>query len=108
MLPGVGTALQAGTRPAPLQVALVLLGAVAAHVSVNAFNEYLDFRSGLDALTVKPPFSGGSGALPGQPQSAQSVLHLAITALGVVVVVGLYFTWLRGALILPRSAWPAS
>lgn len=101
VLLGVGTALHAGIQPVPLQVALVLLGAVAAHVSVNAFNEYLDFHSGLDALTVKTPFSGGSGALPEHPQSARSVLHLAVAALGVTVLVGLYFTWLRGLLILP-------
>lgn len=43
---------------------LVLLGAAAAHISVNAFNEYLDFRSGLDAMTRRTPFSGGSGVLP--------------------------------------------
>jgi 1,4-dihydroxy-2-naphthoate octaprenyltransferase len=34
-------------------LALVLLGAVLAHVSVNTFNEYLDFRSGLDLATSK-------------------------------------------------------
>ncbi|HUU74420.1 MAG TPA: hypothetical protein VMW70_17470, partial [Burkholderiales bacterium] len=32
---------------------LVFLGAVAAHISVNTFNEYFDFRSGLDATTSK-------------------------------------------------------
>ena len=47
-----------------LMAALVMLGALAAHVSVNAFNEYLDFRSGLDAMTKPTPFSGGSGVLP--------------------------------------------
>ena len=58
VLPGVGTALHA-----------VLPGAVAAHVSVNTFTEYPDFHSGLDALTVKTPFGGGSGALPEHPCS---------------------------------------
>ena len=47
---------------------LVLVAAVAAHVSVNAFNEHHDFRSGLDLSTQRTPFSGGSGTLPGNPQ----------------------------------------
>ena len=46
---------------------LVLIGAVSAHISVNTFNEYFDFLSGLDAKTVKTPFSGGSGALVENP-----------------------------------------
>ncbi|MFW2438612.1 MAG: prenyltransferase, partial [Arenicellales bacterium] len=44
---------------------LVLLGALLAHISVNALNEYSDFRSGLDLTTTRTQFSGGSGALPG-------------------------------------------
>jgi len=36
---------------------LAVLGALAAHVSVNALNEYVDFKSGLDALTQRTPFS---------------------------------------------------
>ena len=51
-----------------IQVVMVLIGAVSAHACVNAFNEYFDFKSGLDAKTDKTPFSGGSGTLPAQPQ----------------------------------------
>ncbi|WP_197475205.1 prenyltransferase, partial [Oleiphilus sp. HI0079] len=40
--------------------ALVLIGAMAAHISVNTLNEYFDFKSGLDLNTNKTPFSGGS------------------------------------------------
>ncbi len=47
--------------------ALVLLGAVAAHIAVNSLNEYLDFKSGLDERTHRTPFSGGSGFLPEHP-----------------------------------------
>ncbi|MGD9094279.1 MAG: prenyltransferase, partial [Chromatiales bacterium] len=56
------------------KLAIILLTAVSAHVSVNALNEYFDFRIGLDAVTDKTPFSGGSGALPNNPQQARSVL----------------------------------
>lgn len=43
--------------------ALVFIGALAAHISVNALNEYQDFHSGLDAQTQRTPFSGGSGSV---------------------------------------------
>lgn len=84
-----------------LQAALVLLGALAAHVSVNAFNEYQDFHSGLDALTQRTPFSGGSGALPAHPELAASTLAMAIICLCTTVGVGLYFVVLRGPALLP-------
>jgi 1,4-dihydroxy-2-naphthoate octaprenyltransferase len=79
----------------------VLLGAVAAHVSVNAFNEFQDFHSGLDALTRRTPFSGGSGLLPEHPELARSTLVLAVSSLGISMAVGLYFVLLRGPALLP-------
>ena len=56
------------------QLMLVLLGAVLAHAAVNLLNEYQDFRSGLDLITQRTPFSGGSGALPENPEAAAQVL----------------------------------
>ena len=84
-----------------LDAVLVLLGAVAAHVSVNAFNEYQDFRSGLDALTHRTPFSGGSGVLPAHPELAGVTLAMAVACLCISVGVGLYFVALRGPALLP-------
>ena len=57
-----------------LKVGLVIIGAISAHISVNTFNEYFDFRSGLDLKTIKTPFSGGSGALPASPDKARIAL----------------------------------
>lgn len=84
-----------------LQATLVLLGALAAHVSVNAFNEHHDFHSGLDALTQRTPFSGGSGVLPAHPELAGTTLVLALGALGICLAVGLYFVALRRTALLP-------
>jgi 1,4-dihydroxy-2-naphthoate octaprenyltransferase len=80
---------------------LVLLGALSAHVSVNAFNEYADFKSGLDALTRRTPFSGGSGTLPARPELAPVTLGIAIGALLLTIVLGGYFLTLRGWGLLP-------
>jgi len=70
-------------------------------VSVNAFNEYFDFRSGLDARTSRTPFSGGSGTLPARPELARGALVVAIAAAGVTAAVGLYFLRVRGPSLLP-------
>jgi len=80
---------------------LLLIGALSAHISVNTFNEYSDFRSGLDAKTVKTPFSGGSGALTENPHGLGSVLYVAITSLIITIAIGVYYIFNRGLLILP-------
>ncbi|KGE04702.1 prenyltransferase [Pseudohaliea rubra] len=83
------------------QLLLAALGALAAHVSVNALNEYEDFRSGLDLRTERTPFSGGTGTLPAHPEKAHYALITGLVSLSVVVLVGLYFVELRGAALLP-------
>jgi 1,4-dihydroxy-2-naphthoate octaprenyltransferase len=70
-------------------------------VSVNSFNEYFDFKSGLDFRTQRTPFSGGSGTLPANPKLAGQALATAIVSLAVVCAVGLYFLWVRGLGLLP-------
>lgn len=70
-------------------LALVSTVAIFAHVSVNALNEYIDFRSGLDFKTRKTAFSGGSGALVRNPSIANWALALAISSLLIVIAAGL-------------------
>lgn len=79
-----------------LAMALVLVAGLAAHISVNAFNEVTDFQNGLDATTQRTPFSGGSGVLPAHPQLLPAVQRLAWGSLGVVVVVGAVLVAWRG------------
>ncbi len=71
---------------------------------MNAFNEYFDFKSGLDAMTVRTPFSGGSGTLPEQPALARATLWMACATLIVAAVIGLYIMNLRGWGRLPIGA----
>jgi 1,4-dihydroxy-2-naphthoate octaprenyltransferase len=80
---------------------LALIGGVSAHISVNAFNEYFDFKSGLDANTQKTPFSGGSGTLPARPQAARSALVTAIVTLVIPALIGLFFFAIYGWEFLP-------
>jgi len=84
-----------------LHVVIAFAGALAAHVSVNAFNEWFDFRSGLDAKTKRTPFSGGSGVLPRRPELAPWAFALAAGSMGFTALVGVYFLWVRGPWLLP-------
>jgi 1,4-dihydroxy-2-naphthoate octaprenyltransferase len=87
-----------------LYLALAFFGAVFAHISVNALNEYSDFRSGLDLHSQRTPFSGGSGTLREQPDLAPTALGIAVGSLLLTALIGLYFLLVRGWLILPLGA----
>lgn len=80
---------------------LALIGAVSSHISVNAFNEYFDFKSGLDALTSKTPFSGGSGTLPQRPEAVKAALVTSIVTLVIPLLIGAYFLQVWGWGIVP-------
>ncbi|MDK9556118.1 prenyltransferase [Marinobacter sp. M216] len=97
---GIAVAWRQGEPESLVDTLLVLLGAVLAHAAVNLFNEYEDFLSGLDRITRRTPFSGGSGALPRHPSAANKVLAAALATLGLVITIGLYFLWLRGMSML--------
>ncbi len=80
---------------------LALLGATTAHISVNALNEYVDFKSELDFHTARTPFSGGSGTLPRNPELARQALALGLLSLLITALIGLVFVWTRGLALLP-------
>lgn len=83
------------------RLVIILIGALAAHISVNTFNEYFDFRSGIDLNTERTPFSGGSGALPENPGLAPAALALAWGSFAVTVACGLVLLRLAGPGLLP-------
>ncbi|MCO4785103.1 MAG: prenyltransferase [Marinomonas atlantica] len=97
---GVSTAYVSHPDIQLLYIVLTVVAALFAHVSVNAFNEYMDFRSGLDLKTERTPFSGGSGGLVQNPDALKSVLIMAWVTLFLTVFIGLYFVWLRGELLM--------
>ncbi len=96
---GVACGLNAGVSWSAWDAGLALFAALAAHASVNAFNEYADYRSGLDLHTQRTPFSGGSGALPAAPQYLSLALGWSVVTLAITVAIGWYFLLLRGWLL---------
>ena len=101
VLLGIATAFHAQGRVAWPIALLAFVAALAAHVSVNALNEYLDFRSGLDLKTQKTPFSGGSGVLPADSSAAPLALAIAVIAFVVAAAIGLGLVATRATLLAP-------
>jgi 1,4-dihydroxy-2-naphthoate polyprenyltransferase len=101
VLLGLATSIATGTPINFILFFLVVLGAISAHISVNTFNEYYDFKNGLDLKTNKTAFSGGSGALPEHPEIAKLVFIVGLLSLLNTTMIGIYLVIERGLLILP-------
>ena len=97
----VSSAIWTSGEVNPLYVVLVFIAALAAHVCVNTLNEYYDFKSGLDYKTIRTPFSGGSGTLPAMPEKSNVPLVVGGITFLLVVLVGLFFSTVRGFLVFP-------
>ncbi len=98
---GVGTAYWQKNPLNWWDIVLVLIGAVSAHISVNTFNEYFDFKSGLDTRTQRTPFSGGSGTLPAHPELERIAFLIAWATFAITGTIGIYFVYLYGWQLLP-------
>jgi len=98
---GLSTVINSQPQVDVYLLLMIMTGGLLAHISVNTLNEYFDFKSGLDFKTRRTSFSGGSGALPENPEIATSVLSLGLLSLVATVLIGLYFVWLRGLDIIP-------
>lgn len=83
---------------------IAMVGLVLCHMSVNILNDYCDFRSGVDLLTKKTPFNGGSGILPAGLMKPKQVLWYGIICLILAVPIGVYFVLIKGMMLLPLLA----
>jgi 1,4-dihydroxy-2-naphthoate octaprenyltransferase len=100
VLLGIATAFRSGAFLNPLYIVLILTGALMAHISVNALNEYHDFKSGLDLITEATPFSGGTKSLPENPGKAHLALISGLVSLVLTACIGIYFLTERGPWLL--------
>jgi 1,4-dihydroxy-2-naphthoate octaprenyltransferase len=98
---GIGTAVWTSSNVNLLDIFIVLIGAIASHISVNAFNEYFDFKTGLDFRTQRTPFSGGSGTLPESPEASRYALVTAWISFAITALVGIYFVFQQGLMLIP-------
>ena len=78
-------------RASVLATVLALIGLVALHAAVNAFNEASDMRSGIDLQTTRTPFSGGSGTLPSGALPVGAAVGVGVIGSLIGLVIGVYF-----------------
>ena len=83
-----------------IAVMLVFVCGLSAHIAVNVLNEYQDFNSGLDLITERTPFNGGSGTLPTFPEAAGLTLKFGLVNLLVCTAIGLYLTINTGIVLI--------
>jgi 1,4-dihydroxy-2-naphthoate octaprenyltransferase len=86
---------------------LVLIGAILLHASVNAYNNYFDYRSKIDRKTFKTPFSGGVDLIVKgyvKPSAAFSVASVCLLA---AAIIGVYFLIRFLVLVLPMMIFGA-
>ena len=80
---------------------LASLGLLLTHISVNTLNDYFDYKSKIDLVTQRTPFSGGSGFLPAGLLKPKQVFWLGTTALLLATGIGIYFLAAKGLWLLP-------
>lgn len=101
VLLGLATAVWTSGSVDIFHFALALIGASSALMSINALNEYFDFKSGLDSMTRRTPFSGGSGTLPENPNLSLQALSTGLITFAITILIGSYFLFIRGLSLLP-------
>jgi 1,4-dihydroxy-2-naphthoate octaprenyltransferase len=98
---GLAAAYQSQHAFNAINALLVLVGAVLTHASVNAFNNYFDYRSGIDRRTEKTPFSGGVDVLVKGTMSTSSAFMVALLSLIGAGLIGVYLLTQFFAVLLP-------
>jgi 1,4-dihydroxy-2-naphthoate octaprenyltransferase len=86
------------------RAALGLIGVVLAHVSINVFNDFFDYKSGLDFRTEPTPFSGGSGMLTSGAIKPRDAYLFALASMLLGGLIGLYFVLTTSWMLIPLIA----
>jgi 1,4-dihydroxy-2-naphthoate polyprenyltransferase len=79
--------------------ALTFAGVLCLHASVDLLNDYWDYKRGIDKITKRTKFSGGTGVLPENLLDPKLVYRIGIIFLIIGALVGMYFVVIRGVTI---------
>jgi 1,4-dihydroxy-2-naphthoate octaprenyltransferase len=83
----------------PLYALLTYVGVVFLHASVDLLNDYWDHKRGIDSVTKRTKFSGGTGVLPENLLTPRAVYIAGIIFLMLGASIGAYFVAIRGITI---------
>ena len=74
-------------------------GVICLHASVDLLNDYWDYRRGIDKVTKRTKFSGGTGILPENLLRPKTVYVAGMSFLLLGSLIGVYFVAIRGITI---------
>ena len=74
-------------------------GVIALHASVDLLNDFWDYKRGIDAITQRTKFSGGTGVLPEGLLKPSTVYRAGVICLVLGSAAGAYFIWIYGWVI---------
>ena len=78
---------------------LTFAGVLCLHASVDLLNDYWDYKRGIDKVTKRTRYSGGTGVLPEKLLSPKMVYGIGIVFLIIGALLGMYFVTIKGATI---------
>jgi 1,4-dihydroxy-2-naphthoate polyprenyltransferase len=84
----------------PVYGLLTICGVICLHISVDLFNDYWDYKKGIDTIARRTKFSGGTGVLPEKLLQPRTVYFAAFMFLILGMIIGIYFITVRGVIIL--------
>jgi 1,4-dihydroxy-2-naphthoate octaprenyltransferase len=84
----------------PFYALLTICGIICLHASVDLLNDYWDYKKGIDIVTRRTKYSGGTGVLPEKLLTPRSVFFAGIIFLLLGTLLGIYFIAVRGIVIL--------
>jgi 1,4-dihydroxy-2-naphthoate octaprenyltransferase len=78
---------------------LTFAGVICLHASIDLLNDYWDYKRGIDTITRRTKFSGGTGVLPENLLKPSEVYSVGLILLLLGTLVGMYFVVIRGIII---------
>jgi 1,4-dihydroxy-2-naphthoate polyprenyltransferase len=80
----------------PVNAFLTYVGVIFLHASVDLLNDYWDHKRGIDSVTTRTKFSGGTGVLPEKLLTPRAVYRAGIIFLILGAAIGIYFVLIKG------------
>jgi 1,4-dihydroxy-2-naphthoate octaprenyltransferase len=78
---------------------LTYIGVIFLHASVDIFNDYWDYKRGIDTTTKRTRFSGGTGVLPEKKLDPAIVYRAGLLCMVIGLSIGGYFVLHSGFII---------
>jgi 1,4-dihydroxy-2-naphthoate polyprenyltransferase len=78
---------------------LTYIGVIFLHASVDIFNDYWDYKRGIDTTTQRTKFSGGTGVLPEKKLGPATVYKAGFFCMVIGLAIGGYFVIHSGLVI---------